>query len=159
MTTAIQSAPRSLNSPFGGLYPWMGAEPPHPPSYYVFPKYTLTGSFGKAEAEEVAARLVALCQQQGAWVTIGYSALCQMVLDELNAGLIQNSELNSLFADESLRFGPGSDDWITYSLAIGIHYLKASGYVTVGEFLRDGKMSLLVTPTPAFFGPLAAFAA
>ncbi len=159
MSIAPLIAHQGFAAPFSGIHEWMGAPTLHSPEHYAFPKYTLTGSFGKTEAEEVAARIVTICQNQGMWVTIDYDFLRRMVLDELNAGQIQSGEVTSLFAAEGLRTGTGPEDWITSMLAIGVRYLQEGNYVVIANPKKGYASMMLITPTPRFFGVLTAFSA
>lgn len=145
----------------GGTYKFDEADQmPHRPEDYSFSPYLLTMSYGKVEAEEVAARYITLCREAGEWVILDYNVLRRMVGKELMDELIQKGEVFSLIDMKMHRMGSNLDDWITQVIAVGLNNLKDCGFIEVIRRVdEEGHDCDLIKPTLRFFEPIERFVA
>lgn len=66
-----------------GLYEVDQASMAFGPQRYMVPRYVLPNTYGRAEREEAAARLIVLCQDQGEWVGISVPRYFAPVNEEM----------------------------------------------------------------------------
>jgi len=153
--------PRDTSTLFGGgVYELEGADTfSVPPDHFKFRPYELVATYGRSEPEEVAARIITLCQQWGGWVALDYNVLCRMVADELVEERIQSGAVFSLILLEMARIGSEVSDWINRVIAEGIFNLKEKGYIVVERVVEGDLTCDIIMITPKFFDPIQRFAA
>ena len=143
----------------GGVYELTDNGFPRQPGDYQFPPYRLTMTYGKGEAEEVAARYIALCQQTCCWLAIDYNVFRRMVAAELRDQQIQTGRIFSFISVEKARIGTGLDDWITWVIDAGILWLIEAGCLEREDTNDEtGYPCTIITPTHRFFPPIERYA-
>ncbi len=75
-----------------GIYDINGVQMPCEPGDLVFARYHLPDTFGRAEREEAAARLVTLCQEEGRWVGVSFRRIVERIIEEAK----RNQEISDL---------------------------------------------------------------
>lgn len=144
----------------GGVYAMDDAgELPHRPNDYSFPAYFFREAFGKAEAEEVAARLVTLCKDiDNSWAIFDYNVFRRMVIDELDDHKIQDGVVFSLVDFQRARYGSNVEDWINAVIDVGLNWLRDNGFIEVVDHVaEDGLPCSLIKVLPRFFEPIERF--
>ncbi len=128
------------------------------PDDYRVPLYLLIATYGKGESEEVAARLITLCQRAGqGWVGLDYNAFRRQVAEELQADAYEGS-IRSFIWIEMQRYGVTLEDVLTQVIAVGINDLRDKGYVRVERDTdQEGNDFDVIYPTTKFLEPIQRF--
>jgi hypothetical protein len=123
-----------------GIYEWDGTAP-HPPEAYHIRKYLMVATFGKSESEEVAARIITICQEYGNWAIIAYTAFWRMVRLEWVSGQLFHEDVDSLIALEACRLMATPESALRAVIDVGLHRLRDDGFIILhlegdGEYVE-----------------------
>ena len=94
------------------------------PKDVKFPKYMLPDTLGNSEAEEVAARLVTICQDNNKWAGINLRDFAETLENDFKDIEKVSKEVHTLILLDRCRIG-GSN-----FAEIGFHKLIAGEYIT-----------------------------
>ena len=97
------------------------------PEDVKFSKYVLPGALGKAEPEEVAARYISLCQENGnQWVGINLLDFCETLDRDARNIKEVSRKTQTLIVLDLARTDGGTDFFET-----GLSYLIGGQYITI----------------------------
>ena len=102
-----------------------------------FPKYLLPDTLGKAEAEEIAARYVTICQEKNEWSGISLHDFAESLdEDARNIEEVSKRITTIILLDRWRMGGPNFAE-------IGFQYLNSENFITWEE--KDGENYFLPT--------------
>ena len=107
-----------------------------------FKKYLLPGMFGKTEAEEMALRIIEICQEEGnVWASVSLKYLGERLDNDAKKIKELSKTVNTILSLDVFRVSG-----ISLPVA-GIVYLRNNGFIEVEKFCGD----IYAMPTAKFF--------
>ena len=107
------------------------------PKDVKFPKYLLPDTLGKAEAEEIAARYITICQEKNKWEGVNLRDFAESLDDDAKNIEEVSKEITTIILIDRWRMGGPN------FAEIGFQYLNSCDFITWEE--KDGENYFLPT--------------